>query len=148
MHSSVKPGSVDGILLDLGVSSMQIDQKERGFAYRLDGPLDMRMDQSSKSATAADYLNKLDDSDLTVLLSHFGIHKVGLSAKIAQALVQKRKEIGRFETTGQLLDVVKSLIPASLPDLQKKLIKSTFQALRIIVNNEVRSLNWSRERLF
>jgi 16S rRNA (cytosine1402-N4)-methyltransferase len=136
----VKPGSVDGILLDLGVSSMQLDQKDRGFAYRLDGPLDMRMDQNAKQATAADYLNKLNVEELTILLAHFGIHKMGLSSKIALGIVEKRKEIFKFETTKQLLELLEALFPMGNLDLRKKMIKSTFQAFRIMVNDEVHIL--------
>lgn len=134
----MKPSSVDGILLDLGVSSMQLDRKERGFAYRQDGPLDMRMNQKSKLATAADYVNTLNQRDLATILAHFGIHKFALAAQISGAILDKRKELGKLESTAQLVEVIEGLVPAAQSDMRKKMIKSTFQALRIAVNNEAR----------
>lgn len=121
---------VQGIIADLGVSSMQIDSPERGFSFQTDGPLDMRFGPSLKQ-TAADLVNQLSESDLADILWRFGDER--LSRRIARAIVQARP----LHTTRQLADAVLSAIP------RKGRIHpatKTFQALRIAVNEELQSI--------
>ncbi|MEZ5838990.1 MAG: 16S rRNA (cytosine(1402)-N(4))-methyltransferase RsmH [Hyphomicrobiales bacterium] len=125
---------VDGVVLDIGVSSMQLDEADRGFSFRLDGPLDMRMERTGPSA--ADVVNEMGERDLAVLISMFGEErKAGL---VARAIVNRRVE-RRFETTGDLADVVGRAIGRRHDDTIDPATR-TFQALRIYVNRELDEL--------
>jgi 16S rRNA (cytosine1402-N4)-methyltransferase len=124
---------VDGFVLDLGVSSMQLDEADRGFSFRFDGPLDMRMDTSSDGQTAADIVNSYDEGDLADLIYRYGEERH--SRRVARRIVERRKE-ERFERTLDLADVVRSAVPKSPRD-QSDQATRTFQALRIAVNDEL-----------
>lgn len=126
---------VDGIVLDLGVSSMQLDQGERGFSFRFDAPLDMRMDRSS-GMTAADVVNTMEEGKLADIIYLYGEERH--SRRIAAAIVKARAD-KRIETTRQLTDIIRSVVHFSHKD---KIDPSTrtFQALRIHVNDELGEL--------
>ena len=124
---------VDGIVLDLGVSSMQIDEPERGFSFRFDGPLDMRMGQSGLSA--ADVVNTFKETDLADILYKYGEEKA--SRRIAGAIVRARNAEA-IETTGRLSEIVHSVMPR--PKDGSDSAMRTFQALRIYVNDELGEL--------
>jgi 16S rRNA (cytosine1402-N4)-methyltransferase len=125
--------AVDGIVVDLGVSSMQIDQAERGFSFRFDAPLDMRMDRDGGGRTAADLVNNLDAGDLADIIFQYGEER--LSRRIARAIVAARAE-SPLETTGQLAAIVRAVVPKSPKDTIDPATR-TFQALRIAVNDEL-----------
>ncbi len=125
--------AVDGFVLDLGVSSMQIDQAERGFSFRFDGPLDMRMDQASSAETAADIVNTYDEEDIANIIFRYGEERH--SRKVARAIVNARRE-RPFTTTAQLADLVRGVIHKSPRDKIDQATR-TFQALRIAVNREL-----------
>ncbi|WP_263353769.1 16S rRNA (cytosine(1402)-N(4))-methyltransferase RsmH [Acidicapsa acidisoli] len=125
----VEPGSLDGLLADFGVSSMQIDEAERGFSFQADGPLDMRQD-TRQSLTAAQVVNEMDESDLANLIYEYGEER--RSRRIARAIVRARP----VTTTGQLARIV----AGSAPTMKSERIHPatrTFQALRIHVNREL-----------
>lgn len=124
---------VDGILLDLGVSSMQLDQPERGFAFRHDGPLDMRFDPHSPQPTAAEIVNTWDRDELADIFYRYGEER--RSRQLAGAIVSQRP----FETTRQLAEVIERVAPRRKSD---KIHPATrlFQALRIAVNDELGTL--------
>ena len=124
---------VDGILLDLGVSSPQLDESERGFSYMADGPLDMRMDRS-QSLTAKDVVNGWSFEELRRIISEYGEERY--AGKIASAIVREREK-REISSTLQLVDIIKSAMPA--PALREKQhpAKRTFQGIRIAVNNEL-----------
>ena len=124
---------VDGVLFDLGVSSMQLDVTERGFAYREDAPLDMRMD-STAGTTAADVLNTYPAADLTRVLKEYGEEK--FARKIAAAVVRER-EREPFTTSGRLVELLYAEIPAPARRTGGHPAKRTFQALRMEVNDEL-----------
>lgn len=127
--------AVDGFVLDLGVSSFQIDQAERGFSFRFDGPLDMRMD-TRQGQTAADIVNAMDEDDLANLIYKYGEER--LSRRIAKKICERRRE-KKFETTFDLADVVRACVPRSPKDKIDPATR-TFQALRIAVNDELGEL--------
>ncbi len=127
---------VQGILFDLGVSSMQLDEAERGFAYAQDAPLDMRMDQTS-GITAAEVLNTYSAPDLTRILRQYGEEK--FASRIAARIVVER-EVAPFTTSARLVDVVRACIPAPARRTGGNPAKRTFQALRIEVNGELDTL--------
>ncbi len=124
---------VQGVLFDLGVSSMQLDEAERGFAYAHDAPLDMRMDQAS-GITAADLLNTASVQELSQILSRYGEER--FARRIAQAVTRER-EREPFSTSGRLVDLIRSAIPAAARRTGGNPAKRTFQALRIAVNDEL-----------
>ena len=126
----------DAILLDLGVSSMQIDRPERGFSYAVDAPLDMRMDPSGE-LSAREIVNEWDERELATIFRRYGEER--FARQIAQAIVRRRQEKA-FERTGELVDVVKSSIPAPRRFGDGHPAKRVFQALRIAVNEELDSL--------
>lgn len=126
---------VDGILLDLGVSSHQLDTAERGFSYHSDAPLDMRMSQSGVSAR--DIVNNSSYEELSRILWEYGEEK--FSRKIADTIIKKR-EIKPIETTSELADIVRESIPARFRR-EKNPCKKTFQAIRIAVNCELDELD-------
>lgn len=127
---------VDGILLDLGVSSHQLDEGERGFSYKKDAPLDMRMSQ--EGTTAADLVNNLSEQELSKIIFTYGEEK--FAKRIAAAIVRERKN-GKIETTLQLADIVKNAIPAATRREGGNPARRTFQALRIEVNGELDKLS-------
>jgi len=124
--------SVDGILLDLGVSSYQLDTAERGFSYRFDGPLDMRMDNRA-SLTAADIVNTYSEKELVSLIFEFGEDK--FARRIARAICAARP----IETTVQLAEVITRAVPKQKYGQPHPAMR-TFQAIRIEVNNELNPL--------
>jgi len=124
---------VNGILFDLGVSSPQLDEAERGFSYMQDAPLDMRMDPSS-SLTAREIVNKWTEENLAQLIWKYGEEK--WSKRIAQFIVQARKE-RLLETTGDLVQAIKAAVPAAVRRSGPHPAKRTFQAIRIVVNDEL-----------
>lgn len=121
---------VDGILLDLGVSSYQLDTAERGFSYHADAPLDMRM--SKEGISARDIVNEYSHSQLTKILYEYGEEK--FAPRIADAVIRHREE-KPIETTGELADIVREGVPAKFRR-DKNPCKKTFQAIRIVVNCE------------
>jgi 16S rRNA (cytosine1402-N4)-methyltransferase len=126
----------DAILLDIGVSSMQIDRPERGFSYATDAPLDMRMDPSGET-TAATIVNTWDERELATIFRRFGEERY--AAPIARAIVRRRAEQAFFRT-GDLVDVIKQAIPAPARFGEGHPAKRVFQALRIAVNDELGQL--------
>ncbi|MDA1089697.1 MAG: 16S rRNA (cytosine(1402)-N(4))-methyltransferase RsmH [Proteobacteria bacterium] len=124
---------IDGIALDLGVSSMQIDQAERGFSFRADGPLDMRMAQSGM--TAAEVVNQLGEKELADIIYRYGEER--LSRRIAKAIVEARQETP-ITRTGQLARLIRSVVAKSKDGIDPA--TRTFQALRIYVNDELGEL--------
>ena len=130
---------VDGILLDLGVSSFQLDEKERGFTYREDVPLDMRMDQRQKM-TARDIVNEYSESELYRVIRDYGEDK--FAKNIAKHIVLEREK-GPIETTGQLIEVIKRAIPMKFQKTAGHPAKRTFQAIRIELNRELEVLRES-----
>lgn len=128
---------VDGFVLDIGVSSMQIDQADRGFSFREDGPLDMRMDAANGGQTAADIVNTYEENDLADLIYEYGEERK--SRRVARAIVECRKE-KKITRTGELADIIRSAVPKSFKDNIDPATR-TFQALRIAVNDELGELN-------
>ncbi len=124
---------IDGLLLDLGVSSHQLDEAERGFAYQNDAPLDMRMDRR-RAKTARDVVNTYSFEDLKRILFTYGEEK--FSARIAAKIVAAREKKS-IETTGELADLIKSAIPAAAREGGHHPAKRSFQAIRIEVNAEL-----------
>lgn len=124
---------VDGILLDLGVSSYQLDTPERGFSYMSDAPLDMRMDKRSP-VTAADIVNGYSQSELTRILRLYGEEK--FAANIAKHITAAR-EGGPIKTTGELVEIIKASIPMKVQKTMGHPAKQTFQAIRIELNREL-----------
>lgn len=124
---------VDGILLDLGVSSFQLDEAERGFTYRFEGPLDMRMDQRNP-VTARDLVNECSKEELLRILWDYGEEKY--ARKIVDRILKER-ETAPIETTTQLVDIIRASIPAKARNAGGHPAKRTFQALRIEVNQEL-----------
>ncbi len=129
-------GQVDGILLDLGVSSHQLDTPERGFSYMADAPLDMRMSQ--QGASAYDLVNSWDVSAMARVLREFGEEKYALP--IAKKICRAREE-KPVETTGELVELIKAAIPPSARYEGGHPAKRSFQAIRIAVNSELDSLS-------
>ena len=129
----VKPGSVDGLLADFGVSSLQFDEAYRGFSFQADGPLDMRMD-TRRGPTAAQVVNEEDERELANLIYEYGEER--RSRRIARAIVRGRP----VTTTGQLARIVASAVPAMKGAMKHDRIHPatrTFQAIRIVVNREL-----------
>lgn len=124
---------IDGLLADLGVSSHHLDDAERGFAFRFDAPLDMRMNTRA-GRTAADLLAEADDKELTRIFTLYG--ELKQSRRLAQAIVKRRAQ-QPILTTGDLMTTIKPLIS---PKAEKKELAQTFQALRIEVNHEMQAL--------
>lgn len=125
-----------GILFDLGVSSLQLDEVERGFAYRVDAPLDMRMDQS-EGRTAADVLNTYEKHDLVRILREYGEER--FAGRIAAAIVRER-DSEPWSRSERLVELLRSVVPAASQRSGGHPAKRTFQALRIEVNAELRVL--------
>ncbi len=125
--------SVDGVLFDLGVSSMQLDERERGFAYAQDAPLDMRMDPTG-GLTAADVLNSYETRDLARILRNYGEERFAMA--IARRIVSERERTP-FSNSARLVDLIRDVIPAPARRTGGNPAKRTFQALRIEVNEEL-----------
>ena len=134
---------VDGILLDLGVSSHQLDVAERGFSYQNDAPLDMRMSQSGMSAK--DVVNTYAERDLARILSEYGEERFAF--RIARAIVAKREK-AEIQTTLELADIIKFAIPAATRREGGHPAKRSFQAIRIEVNGELASLDCALDNAF
>jgi len=126
----------DAVLLDLGVSSMQLDRPDRGFSYAADAPLDMRMDPT-QDVTAAELVNTWDERDLVSIFRRYGEERY--AKQIGRAIGRRRKE-QPFERTGELVDAIKAAIPAPARFGEGHPAKRVFQALRIAVNDELGSL--------
>ncbi len=126
--------TADGVVLDIGVSSMQLDEADRGFSFRQDGPLDMRMAQSGVSA--ADVVNTVSQPDLTRIIGLLGEEKK--ASQISRAIVRRRGEVP-FTTTGDLSSVIEKASPRKFSDKIHPATR-TFQALRIFVNQELQQL--------
>ena len=129
------PG-IDGALLDIGVSSFQLDNSERGFSYMQDAPLDMRMNRND-SFTAGDVVNGYTKQQLTEIIKNYGEER--WASRIADFIVKARKD-KKIETTWQLVDIIKAAIPASARREGPHPAKRTFQAIRIEVNGELDQL--------
>lgn len=127
---------IDGALLDLGVSSFQLDNPQRGFSYMNDAPLDMRMDQEN-DFTAAEVVNQYDSKELARVIREYGEER--WASRIADFIVKRRQD-KPFETTGELVEVIKAAIPASARRTGPHPAKRTFQAIRIEVNDELGQL--------
>lgn len=136
------PG-VDGIYLDLGVSSYQLDTAERGFTYREDAPLDMRMDQRN-AETAADIVNGYSEMELYRIIRDYGEDR--FAKNIAKHIVGARQE-KPLETTGELIEVIKAAIPAKVRATGGHPAKRTFQAIRIELNKELEVLEHSIDKM-
>ena len=125
-------GKVDGILMDLGVSSPQLDEADRGFSFMKSGPLDMRMD-FSRGITAADWLAKAEEDDIVFALKTYGEEK--FARRIARKIIETRDE-SPITTTDQLADLVKGTVPKSKVE-KKHPATRTFQGIRIYINSEL-----------
>ena len=130
------PG-VDAFLFDIGVSSVQIDTPSRGFSFKEDGPLDMRMDPGKNTLTAAEVVNTYNAADLTRIIRSYSDER--WASRIADFIVRAREK-APLETSAQLVDVIKAAIPASARRAGGHPAKRTFQALRIEVNGELSSI--------
>ena len=136
-------GSVDGILLDLGVSSYQLDTAERGFSYMHDAPMDMRMNEDDLF-TAYQVVNEYSEKELFRIIKEYGEER--WASRIAKFIVKARSE-AKIETTGQLVEIIKAAIPASARRTGPHPAKRTFQAIRIEVNGELEHLSRAMEKL-
>ncbi len=134
---------IDGALLDLGVSSHQLDDEQRGFSYRADAPLDMRM--SSDGMTSAEIINTESREEITRILREYGEepHAWQIAGKIVTAREQEP-----IETTLQLAEIIASAVPAAVRRKQKNPSRRSFQALRIAVNSELDVLSEGLESIF
>ena len=128
--------AVDGVMMDLGVSSPQFDDPERGFSYRFDARLDMRMDQEQK-LTAYDVINTYGEAELTSVFRRYGEERY--AGPIARMIVRQRETVP-VETTLQLVEIIRSALPAKVLNRKGHPAKQVFQALRIEVNDELGAL--------
>lgn len=135
--------NADGILLDLGVSSHQLDDADRGFSYRFEAPLDMRMDRNG-GCTAADVVNTYEEEQLFRVIRDFGEEK--FAGRIARNICRQREK-KPIETTGELAEIIKASIPAKMRATGGHPAKRTFQAIRIEVNSELEVLENSLDRM-
>lgn len=134
--ATIDVAAVDGIILDLGVSSYQLDTADRGFTYREDAPLDMRMDQR-QSMTAKDIVNGYGEMELYRIIRDYGEDK--FAKNIAKHIVSARQE-KTIETTGELIQIIKAAIPMKIRAVGGHPAKKTFQAIRIELNRELEVL--------
>ena len=134
---------VDGILLDLGVSSYQLDNEERGFTYRVDAPLDMRMD-TRQSRTAADIVNSYEEKELFRIIRDYGEDR--FAKNIAKHIAAEREK-EPIRTTGQLTQIIRQSIPAKIQATGGHPAKRTFQAIRIELNRELEVLRDSLDEM-
>ena len=129
--------NVDGVVLDLGISSMQLNDPERGFSFSLDGPLDMRMNRKdTKKLTAEKLINHLSEKELAKIIYEYGEEK--FSKRIAKAIVQKRRN-GPIERTSELANIIRGVVRGSHDGIDPA--TKTFMALRIYINNEIQEIN-------
>lgn len=135
--------SVDGITLDLGVSSYQLDTADRGFSYRMDAPLDMRMDQRQKM-TARDIVNGYSETELFRVIRDYGEDR--FAKNIAKHIVMEREK-APIETTGQLNEIIRHAIPMKIQKTSGHPSKRTFQAIRIELNHELEVLRDSLDEM-
>ncbi len=133
---------VDGILLDLGVSSYQLDNSQRGFSYHSDAPLDMRM--SKEGVSARDIVNEFSQQELGRIIFEYGEEKY---ARSIAANIVKAREQAPIETTGQLAEIIKNSVPQRVRR-EKNPCKKTFQAIRIVVNDELGHLDKALDTAF
>jgi 16S rRNA (cytosine1402-N4)-methyltransferase len=136
---------VDAILLDLGISSFQLDDAERGFAFKSDGPLDMRMDADSKGISAADLVNTFKEAELDKIISEFGEER--FAHRIAAAIVMQRAR-HKITTTKSLADIILRALPKGYTRGRIHPATRTFQAIRIVVNGELDALARGLEACF
>ena len=136
--AGLKVSAVDGILLDLGISSLQLDDAGRGFAFRLDGPLDMRMDADKEGISAADLVNTLKEEQLEKIIWEFGEDR--FARRIAAAIVMHRAK-AKITTTKNLADIILRALPKGYTRGRIHPATRTFQALRIAVNEELEALS-------
>ena len=141
--SDLKISKIDGIVLDLGVSSYQIDNLERGFSYKEDAPLDMRMDQR-QLLNAADVVNGYTEEQLIAMLRDYGEERFAKS--IAKAIIEARQD-KPIATTKELSNIVKSAVPTKYSIKKGHPAKKTFQAIRIEVNNELNILRQTLDKM-
>ncbi len=142
--ASLKVSAVDAILLDLGISSFQLDDEARGFAFKTDGPLDMRMDQSQPKS-AADLVNSLKEAELEKIIFEFGEER--FARRIAAAIVMQRAQ-AKITTTKALADIVLRALPKGYTRGRIHPATRTFQALRIAVNEELDVLSAGLDTCF
>lgn len=135
---------VAGVMFDLGVSSPQLDEAERGFSYMQDAPLDMRMDRNS-NLTAQDIVNNWSVEDITNVIRTYGEEK--WATRIAKFIAQERTD-NTIETTGELVEIIKKAVPAAARREGPHPAKRTFQALRIAVNRELETLEIALDQAF
>jgi 16S rRNA (cytosine1402-N4)-methyltransferase len=135
MAQYAEPGSVDGILLDLGISSPQVDEAHRGFSFRREGPLDMRMN-TDQGLTAAEWLETAPLEELTRVIKTYGEERFAF--QIARAIVAKREAGSALKTTTQLANLVASVVRTR--EVGQDPATRTFQALRIFINHELEDL--------
>lgn len=135
-------GLIDGILYDIGISSHHVDTGERGFSYQIDGPLDMRFDQTQE-LTAEKVVNEYSKEELERILREYGEER--FAGRIAEFIVEKRK-VRPIKTTLELVEVIKDAVPAQARRKGPHPAKRTFQALRIEVNQELKKLESSLEQ--
>lgn len=133
MAEALAGRQADGILMDLGVSSMQLDQTDRGFSYAWDAPLDMRMDQST-GVTAAELLNEEDETELASIIWRYSDER--FARRIAKEIV-RRRQLAPLSSTSELVNIVRQAIPAPARRTGGNPAKRTFQAIRIAVNREL-----------
>jgi len=143
--AGLKVGAVDGILLDLGISSFQLDDEARGFAFRSDGPLDMRMDTQNQKVTAADLVNTLKEEQLEKIIWEYGEER--FARRIAAAIVMQRAK-AKLTTTKILADIILRALPKGYTRGRIHPATRTFQALRIAVNEELEVLSLGLEACF
>ena len=141
--NDLKISKIDGIVLDLGVSSYQIDNLERGFSYKEDAPLDMRMDQR-QLLNAADVVNGYTEEQLIAMLRDYGEERYAKS--IAKAIIEGRKD-EPIATTQELSEIVKNAVPKKYQIAKGHPAKKTFQAIRIEVNNELNILRQTLDKM-
>ncbi len=135
--ASLDINSVDGVLIDLGVSSYQIDNAERGFSYRYDAPLDMRMNRD-QSLSAYEVINNYTYEELIKILFEYG--EESFAKQIARNII-KQREIKPIQTTGELVKIIESSVPSKVLHKGGSVAKKTFQAVRIEVNGELADLD-------
>jgi 16S rRNA (cytosine1402-N4)-methyltransferase len=145
MLAQLHVSAVDGILLDLGISSFQLDDASRGFAFRAQGPLDMRMDPQGGGKSAADLVNGLKEAELEKIISEFGEER--FARRIAAAIVINRAR-ARINTTKELADIILRALPHGYTRGRIHPATRTFQALRIAVNEELEVLAQGLEACF
>ena len=143
--AGLKVSAVDGILLDLGISSFQLDDENRGFAFKSDGPLDMRMDPSSQASTAADLVNTFKEAQLEKIIWEFGEER--FARRIAEAIVMHRAR-AKIATTKSLADIILRALPKGYTRGRIHPATRTFQAIRIAVNGELDALAQGLEVCF